>query len=215
MSQPGLPLEERLGGVLLASADAAGPACPADARLWDALEGLLPPEESQRLVLHAGTCAACGLALRLGRELLRERAADGVASLPPAPRPRARGWLAAGLGAALAAAAAVLLWPQPPPSLRGAAPANPLQALTAEGRTGRAGLVLRWTPLPGARYSVRLFTPDLAVLHQQSGLARAEAEIPPAALQALPPGARVAWIVSARLPDGTSTTSPAFFLELE
>lgn len=212
-------VEQALQTALLEDSPAAGPACPPADRLWDALEGSLPPDESERLVLHAGACPACGVGLRVARELLRER--DGSASplLAPLSPPRlARRvpwpWLFAGTGTLLTAAALVL-WPQPQPALRGAGGTSPLRALSAEGRTGREGLVLRWSALPGARYSVRLFTAGLVLVHQQAALTQEELLVPASALRSLPGGARLVWTVSARLPDGRAVTSPAYLLELE
>jgi hypothetical protein len=196
-----------------------GPGCPPQASLWGALEGSLPAAEAEALAIHAGTCAECDEALALGRELLREREALGG----PAParlhrRASPARWLWAG-GGALLAAASLLVWFRPAPReespLRAGPPAAVVRALAGEGRQQRERLLLRWSGITGARYSVKLVTEDLTPLLQMGGLQEPELAVPAAALRSLPRGARLFWMVTAHLPGGGAVSSPAFRLEVE
>lgn len=206
--------EQELGRSLLEAGEAPGPACPQSDRLWELVEGSIPTDEALALVLHAGSCSGCGVGLRLARALQAERRGPVLVAVS---RPVGLGkLLSAGAGATLLAAAAVLLTarPAPPPSMR-APTAAVIRALAGEGRVSRAGLVLRWTPQPGARYSVRLATEDLSPVLSQTGLSAAQFEVPPPSLAAVPRGARLFWTVTAQLADGGMVASPAFLLILD
>ena len=50
----------------------------------------------------------------------------------------------------------------------------------------------------------------LETLIRRSGILRTEFLVPEAALDHVPPGSRVLWQVSARLPDGRRVESPTF-----
>lgn len=75
----GNPLsDERLADAFVAGRPdgARTPACLPDERFWDAARGALATGEVEHLLDHAAECAACGLALRIAREV---HAASGLA----------------------------------------------------------------------------------------------------------------------------------------
>jgi hypothetical protein len=75
--------------------------------------------------------------------------------------------------------------------------------------------VLRWTGIDGARYRVRVLTPELELLEESAESPALEHAIGAAALQRVPPGGRIVWQVEARLPEGGTVMSPTFNARIE
>jgi hypothetical protein len=74
----------------------------------------------------------------------------------------------------------------------------------------RDHVVLRWTPTPGATYSVSVTDGRGEVLHNARELRQAEYEVPAAAFGGLAPNTRVVWRVGANLPNRSRITSKEF-----
>lgn len=200
----------KLGEALVATGPAPGPACPGQDEIWALLEGELTQARAQAVVLHSVSCPACAFALQLGRELRADGEEPRAVEAPVRWR-----WLgAAAIAACIAVAFSFRTAVHPTPVLREADQA-PLHALAGEGRVPRTALLLRWTELPAARYSVQLATRDLTPIWSTTGLAKGEIAVPQDALARLPVGARLVWRVTAQKQDGSTVTSPAFLLELE
>lgn len=79
----------------------------------------------------------------------------------------------------------------------------------------RTAPVLRWTPIEGARYRVRVLTPDLDVLVEADELTEAEYTLGPEVLGRLAPGSQVLWQVEARAAGRGALESPTFTVRVE
>lgn len=186
---------ERLRDALNEGPDAPG--CAEAERIWRAARGELPEPESQALLDHAAACGSCALAWRLARE------AQVEAGETPARVIHVSRWrrpLLATAAAAAALAATVLLVPRPAgDSWRGDGAASVRSALP-DAPLSRTHFILRWTPAaPGARYDVKVATPDLRLLHEASGLEEPQLLVPEAALASVPRGGTVLFLVTAHL----------------
>ena len=106
-------------------------------------------------------------------------------------------------------------WRSEPPVYRSAEPRSIASLLPPGDRLSREQPVLRWTALDGARYRVRVLTPDLDVLDEAEDLAAPEYRLPPAVLQRVPAGGRILWQVEARVPGTAAVVSPTFSVRLE
>jgi hypothetical protein len=192
--------------------------CPEPERIWAAVFGELPFGELRAITDHSIRCTACSEALRVARDLKASSAPATEASLTK--RPAQTRWL---IGLALAAGVASLVLVRTTQQrvgdgadLERGATTSGIQSALPKTAQPKAGLVLRWSPLPHvARYSVTLATDDLRVLFQKSGVETAELAVPPTALTGLAPGAHLVWRVEATLEDGRSVESPAFPLDLD
>ena len=77
--------------------------------------------------------------------------------------------------------------------------ARTISSLLRDGeRLNRAAPLLRWTPVEGARYRVRVLTPELDLLDESEDLAAPEFRLREDVLQKLPGGSRILWQVEAR-----------------
>jgi hypothetical protein len=167
-------------------------------RIWSAVHGELPPEETAALA--AEMAGDPGLAAEWS---LAVKARDALAQVADDERrgPRRRVWAGAAL-ASFAAAAAALLWWRPAPDgpavyrdgdrqTWGHSPAE----VTSLGEP-----VLRWTATDGARrYRVRLMTAALEVVEERE-TSEPALELPAAARERLAP--MFAWQVEAFAADG-------------
>jgi len=167
--------------------------CPAPERLWDAVAGVLSPEQARVTIAHALSCSDCRTALRIAREL---RAEAGIVAAPARTGWAPRRKLAIGVAVAVAAAGLTLVpilrRHEPPPATVREAEAPSLIALSA-GSLPRDRFLLRWTGPPHARYLLTVTTRDLALVHERSDLAAEEALVPSRALQHLAAGTELAW----------------------
>jgi hypothetical protein len=114
---------------------------------------------------------------------------------------------------AIAASVLVVAWPRPTgsPALRDGDRVE-IQALSGEGQAPRnVPLLLRWSAVPGARYSVQCTSDDLTPLWSKTGLTEAQVEVP---ARVLAKATRLAWRVTALKADGSTATSKAFLVEL-
>ena len=174
--------------------------CPDAAQIWEAARGA--SGRAEPLLAHAAACGACAVAWRLARELVAESGtrmrAPGALSLQ-----RLLPVLALAAAALVAVFALPLARRHPPPQQLRGQRARELRSTLPDSPQPRSGLVLRWTPAgPGARYDVKLATPELRVLFSARNLAEPLAPVPEAALAGVPPNAPLLFVVEAALPDG-------------
>jgi hypothetical protein len=195
-------------------------ACPAPEKIWDAVQGLLPPGEVREIVQHTALCAACAEDWRLARTMQEQEAATAAAPAPLRFAPRQHRLRTFGLAAAAALALAVVgvQWLERPggpttAEYREGQQAT-IQSRVAEGRAlPRERFVLEWTAPAAAKtatYGVEVSTEDLRVVASAEGLRTPRYQVPASALQDLPAGARLLWKVEAELPEGGHVSSPTF-----
>ncbi len=202
------PLREALAS-LAGTADA-----PVDAkRIFDALHGDLGVEERRAVVDELVLNANAAEAWRLACELAPPPAA-AISRKPGAWR-----WLSIAAAVLLAAS---LGWQfvkpfsvSNEPPYRGVAERAIASSLPLDAVLPRAQPVLRWSPVEGARYRVRVLTPDLEVLEEIDGLRSAEHSVGPDVLRQLPPGGRILWQVQARVPGDAVIESATFSVQVE
>jgi hypothetical protein len=121
-------------------------------------------------------------------------------------------WIFLALGGTLVVAIAYLFVP------RGSGAADALsapQGPAIESRVpatalSRDHVVLRWTPSPGATYSLALLDGQGRALQNARNLRQSEYDVPASAFAGLPPNSRVVWRVGATLADGSKITSKEF-----
>ncbi len=194
--------------------------CPAPDAIWSAVRGELPPRELREVVEHVAACAACAEDWRLAAEFDRRSAAlaaDATAPQGKVIQGRFGAWrplmataaLAAGLLIAVGLYRTGGLGPQAPTYRE--AEGNAIRSLLpADQALPRTGAVLRWSPLPGASYDVRMSTEDLRLVLTAESQKAAEYRIPESALAGLRPGSKLLWQVEAVFPDGSRRSSPTF-----
>jgi hypothetical protein len=217
----------RLRAVFTAPAEAAPDpeSCPPPEKIWEAVQGELPPSQVREVVEHTALCAACAEDWRLAAELARQERKTAEADRPAnVVYGRFRQWRPLAAAAALAAGILLVIGirsddtmgPGQEPAYR-EAPRTELRSLLPEGQAlAKRNAVLRWSPLPGATsYDVQVSTEDLRVVATEEGLTSPELRLPESALAGLPSGTRLLWQVQAVFPDGTRETSATFTTTLE
>jgi len=217
------PLDVLRAAFASLSADAApGPDCPAPDSIWEALRGGASDRAAAAIVDHTSRCHACAEAWRLGRELSGERrAVDRAVARTPALRTPAFGvWAGLAAAAALlivAGIAVVLPLRERPPEATRAGEEKTIRSLVEETASlPRDACVLKWSaPETGARYTLRVGTPDLTPITSVQSLEQPEYQVPVKSLEKLPPGATIVWRVEATLPDGRRIASQAFMNRIE
>ena len=183
-------------------------------RIFDAVHGEMSAEERRAIVDELATDADAAEAWRLARELAPEPAA---AHAPP--RRDAWKWLsiaaamvlAAGLGWRLISPGA----PTPTPGYRSGEQRTIASALPPGAPLSRARPTLQWTALEGARYRVRVLTPELAVLVESGELTSPTYTLSDDVVRRVAPGAAILWQVEARMPENGVVVSPTFSVRLE
>ncbi len=181
-------------------------------RIFDALHGNLSSEERRAVVEELVGNPDAALAWRMARDLAPEPAAHTMARAP------AWQWLPVAAAVVLAAG---LGWrwfgagSEPAPVYRGVE----IRAIASAVPDGvvltRAQPVLRWTGLEGARYRVRVLSPELELLEEVDELREPQLTIGMDALGRVPPGGRILWQVEARVPGTAAVASPTFSVQVE
>ena len=184
-------------------------------RIFSALHGEMTPEQ-RRAVIDELLATADGLeAWRLAMELAPPGALPAAAPrISPAWR-----WMP------LAAALVIMVggsWfvfgprrSQESPAYRSLEDVTIASALPDGAPLTRANPVLRWTPIEGARYRVRVLTATLEPLDEADGLTTAEYRMRSESVATLPSGATLLWQVEARIPGRGTIGSPTFSTQLE
>jgi len=212
MSAPDPPDVERLRAALARlGEDPDWPEADSD-RLFSTLHGEMSAEERRQVVDELIRNPRAAAAWRLARELEPNEQAPARAGGGPAWR-----WIAA---AALVVIAAGVAWQFGPgtsdvPIYRGADPRQIESALPEEATLSRSDAVLRWTQLAGARYRVRVFTPDLDLIDEREDLTEPEYRLDAEVLRAVPAGGRILWQVEATVRGTSPIVSPTFSAVIE
>jgi hypothetical protein len=211
MSAPESPDVARLREALARLADEPDwPEVDAE-RVFSALHGDVSPEERRAVVDELIRNPKAAEAWRLAREL---EPPDRVGRrLVAAPRT----WMAIAATVAVMAGAAWLFVPWRPgtPVFRTGESRTIASLLPDDARLSRATPVLRWTPVEGARYRVRVLTAELALLDESDDLLVPEYRLSEDLLRTLPGGSRVLWQVEARAGGAAVVVSPTFSVQLE
>jgi hypothetical protein len=137
---------------------------------------------------------------------------------PPARSWADRRWLAAAAAIALTVAGGLVVSRQAPQpdTFRSAGAGGVEPVAGADEALPRASFRLAWRELPeGSRAAVRVTGEDLRVLATFTDVTAASVRVPPEALDALQPGARVFWQVDVILPSGTRVTSETFVARIQ
>nr|WP_255207688.1 hypothetical protein [Myxococcus sp. AM009] len=228
---------ERLRAVVRSEDTLENEDSPVDSdRIWRAVSGALPAEERRAVVERVAADPAWAAAWRLAHELncaSQRSSSDGRAGGQGA-RARSDGGGTRGergfrfawsrpLWGAVATAALVLVvvgvsLPENPdaPSLRGRDAAGLVSCLPEDAPLRRQDCVLRWSGgTEDTRWSVRLSTEDLRLVHRADSLEQSEYRVPESVLAPLKAGTKLLWQVEARLPDGQVLRSTTFVNRLE
>jgi hypothetical protein len=105
--------------------------------------------------------------------------------------------------------------PLPEPVYRGSGQPAIVSALPADAVLARDRPVLRWRGIEGARYRVRVLTPQLELIDESPELSAPEYTVGKTVLERVPSGGRLLWQVEGRLRDGTVVESTTFTARLE
>jgi hypothetical protein len=183
-------------------------------RIFDAVHGNLDAEERRAIVDELVTDADAAEAWRLAKELTPEAVAPSIAQ-----RLETWKWLSMAAAFLLAVGLGWRLFGPPtpgtPPAYRGGEQRAIASALPAGVPLSRTQPVLRWTPVEGARYQVRVLTPELQVLVETGELTTPEYRLADEVLRRVAPGGRILWQVEGRIPGNGVITSPTFSVRLE
>jgi hypothetical protein len=172
-------------------------------QLFSALHGDMRPDQRRAIVDELIRNPQAAAAWRLAREL-EPREPTGVFAVP-------RTWmsLAATLLLIVSAAWLIVPWRSADPVFRGGGPRT-IASLLPDDVLSRTEPVLRWTALEGARYRVRVLTPELELLDEAGDLVAPEYRLREDLLGKIPAGGRILWQVEARVRGTPAVVSLTF-----
>lgn len=177
-------------------------------RVFSALHGDMRPEQRRAVVDELIQNPQAAAAWRLAREL-EPREPKGIFALP---------WrwmsMAAMLMLVIGTAWAILPRQSEAPAFRGGEPRT-IGSLLPDDVLSRAEPVLRWTGLEGARYRVRVLTPELELLDEAEGLVAPEYRLREDVLAMVPAGGRILWQVEAGVRGTPAVVSLTFNTQVE
>jgi len=179
-------------------------------RIFDAVHGQLSAEERHALVEELLSDPDAAEAWRLAIEL-----APALAAAPLSSQGWPR-WFA--LAAMILLAVGAGWWftrPSPDVVYRGGGQPAIVSTLPADTVLMRARPLLRWRGIEGARYRVRILTPELELLAESAELRESQYLVEKTVLERVPSGGRLLWQVEGRLRDGTVVMSPTFTARVE
>jgi ferric-dicitrate binding protein FerR (iron transport regulator) len=211
MSAPEPPDVARLREALARLADEPGwPEADAE-RVFSALHGDVSAEERRAVIDELIRNPKAAEAWRLAREL--EPPDRAGRRLMPAPMT----WMAIAATVAIVAGAAWLFvpWRSGTPVFRTGESRTIASLLPDDARLSRAAPVLRWTPVEGARYRVRVLTAELDLLDESDDLSAPEYRLSEDVLRKIPGGSRILWQIEARAGGAAVVVSPTFSVQLE
>ncbi len=200
---------------------------PVDAeRIFDALHGNLSAQERQAVVDELLTNPEAAEVWRLAKEMAPNAAAEVSVPAAEGTAPageRAEGgatwrWMSIAAAAVLMVGAGWLLNPWREvnaPVYRGVESRAIASAVPMDAVLPRAQPVLRWTGVAGAKYRVRVLTPELEVLEESAESPALEFTPSAETLGRIPAGGRLVWQVEGRLTDGGTIVSPTFSARVE
>ena len=177
-------------------------------RVFSALHGDMRPEERRAVVDELIQNPQAAAAWRLAREL-EPREPRSLFAVP-------WNWMsmAAMLFLVIGTAWAILPRQSEAPVYRGEE-SREIASLLQEEVLSRTEPVLRWTGLEGARYRVRVLTPELELLDEAEGLVAPEYRLREDVLATIPAGGRILWQVEARVRGTPSVVSLTFNTRME
>lgn len=181
-----------------------GDACPPADRIWFAARGGLDRAAAAEVLWHCGECGACAEGWRLARSAVRPNRLRSVLAV-------------AALFVVTGLVALMLSRPvrESPPVLRQLEP-GAIRSTVEAAWLPRDECRLAWTPAAlGSRYDLRVMRENLDLLHEAWSLSVAEARVPPAALESVPPGSHILWQVTVRSPEGDTRVSDTFTTVVE
>jgi hypothetical protein len=169
----------------------------------------------EQLLTSPAAAEAWRLALEMGPDAAVEVAADRAPE--ESTRPAKWRWMAAAAAAVLAVGLGWQLIPprgDGEPTYRSVESREIRSAVVGGAELSRAEPVLRWTGVDGARYRVRVLTPDLQVLEESAESSAREYTLSPGTLGRIPPRGQILWQVEARIPGEGIITSPTFSIRV-
>lgn len=212
------------------AAGAGAPAtegCPDPDRIYAAVRGRLPADETRDLVDHVAVCPECAEAWRLA-VAFEEEAASGGESAAPGKRgshPARPAWWATAAAVLVAVVAAGVWWSTGPgageaPVYRAGGEEEIRSLVLEDDPLPREDAVLRWTAVPEGgseetTYDILVSTEDLDPVAEASELQEPRYRIAPDTLEGVPSGADLLWRVEARLPGGRRVASPTFVVRIQ
>jgi hypothetical protein len=178
-------------------------------RLFSALHGDMSPEERRVVVDGLIRNPQAAAAWRLARELEPDEPA-GAAS-PPWK------WMSIAAMLVIVAGAGWLMlpWRTETPVFRGGEPRSIASRLPDDVPLSRAEPVLRWTGIEGARYRVRVLTPELELLDEGEDLAEPAYRLPEDVVGKIPAGGRILWQIEGRVGGTPAVVSLTFSTDVE
>ena len=218
MSTPEQPDVERLRQAVASLGDQSQwPEVDAE-RLFAALHGETDAETRRRIVDELIENPRAAAVWRLARELDPVEGSSS-ATTPRAPTMKMRAWAWLPIAATLLLAVGGLWQFVPrqsePPAYRSGEIRRIDSLLPGDGRLSRAEPLLRWSAIEGARYRVRILTPDLDVLEESEDLHTATYRLAPTVLSRIPAGGRLLWQVEARAAGVDPVVSATFSTTLD
>ena len=182
-------------------------------RIFDALHGALGPDERRAVVDELVSSPGAAEAWRLAREMGPDSGAWHIAL---AQKWR---WLAVaavvfltvGIGSELRDASRGTT----SPIYRSVESRSITSALPPDRTLARAQPVLRWSGVPGARYRVRVLTPDLEVLEVSAESDAAEYRLSDETMRRIGAGGYILWQVEGRIPEDSVIVSPTFRVRVD
>jgi len=209
MSAPEPPDVARLREALARLSDDPGWPDADNERVFSALHGDMSPEERRAVVDELIRNPQAAAAWRLARELEPEEPMP-VSAVP---------WKWMSIAAMLVVIAGAF-WLFPPwqseaPVFRGGEARTIASLLPGGVPLSRAEPVLRWSGLEGARYRVRVLTPELELLDESDDLAEPEYRLRDDVLRRIPARGRMLWQVEARVGGTPAVVSLTFSTQVE
>ena len=210
MTAPEPPDLDRLRAALARLGQEAEWPEPDSERVFSALHGEMSAEDRREVVDELVRNPHAAAAWRLARELEPDEPSVAEA------RSRAWTWISVAAMVAIAAGAAWQFqpWSADAPVYRSAEPRTIESRLPEDVRLPRAEPVLRWSAIDGARYRVRVLTPELDLL-DEADVAAPEYRLPPEVLRQIRARGAIFWQVEARVDGASPVVSPTFTASLE
>jgi hypothetical protein len=211
---------ERLRAALAAApADpgATTPVGPDDGRIFDAVHGELSDTERQAIVDQLWRDPDAAEAWRLARELEPPvPASTRVTTMEGSGAPWRWLGLAAGIVLAVGVAWQLAPWRTTEAPVYRSGDGRGIASLLPEDTPlSRTAPTLRWTPIDGAQYRVRVLTADLQPLAEAERLTVAEYTLPADVVAGVPANTPLLWQVEAVRTGAAPLVSPTFSVRLQ